>query len=192
MTDRKAVFDAVAKHIPGIWNIPGTITIMDHLIDIAEADQSLNGRKIGPKGLALIKKWEGCRLTAYPDPGTGGAPWTIGWGTTRINGQPVKPGQTITQVEADRLLEQQLVSYAEDVTKALAGAPTTQEQFDALVSFHYNTGAISKATLTKLHRAGDYAGAAKEFGKWIMAGGKKLQGLVNRRADEAALYRAGS
>ena len=65
-------------------------------------------------------------------------------------------------------------------------------QFDALVSFHYNTGAIGRATLTKLHRAGDYGGAARQFARWNRAGGRVMVGLTRRRAAEAALYRRGS
>lgn len=67
-------------------------------------------------------------------------------------------------------------------------APTTAHQFDALVSFHYNTGAIARATLTRKHLAGDHAGAAREFARWNRAGGRVLKGLVRRRAAEAELY----
>ena len=74
------------------------------------------------------------------------------------------------------------------MARALGDCPTSQHQFDALVSFHYNTGAIARATLTKLHKAGDHAGAAAEFGKWVNAGGRRLAGLVRRREAEAALY----
>jgi len=148
---------------------------------------------IGPQGLALIKQFEGCakrrsdgQFEAYPDPGTGGDPWTIGWGAT---GKGIAPGTVWTQAECDERLKRDLVRYARDVTCALGGALTTQHQFDALVSFHYNTGAIAKATLTKLHKAGEFDKAAAEFGKWVNAGGKRLKGLVRRRAAEAALYR---
>ena len=71
---------------------------------------------------------------------------------------------------------------------ALGEAPTTQAQFDALVSFHYNTGAIARATLTRLHRAGDHAGALREFARWNRAGGRVLRGLIRRRAAEAQVY----
>jgi GH24 family phage-related lysozyme (muramidase) len=149
---------------------------------------------IGPKGLALIKRFEGCarlrsdgRFEAYPDPGTGGDPWTIGWGAT---GRGIVPGTIWTQAECDARLERDLVRFARDVTRALGDAPTSQAQFDALVSFHYNTGAIAKATLTKLHKGGEFGAAAAEFGKWVNAGGKRLKGLVRRREAEAALYRS--
>jgi GH24 family phage-related lysozyme (muramidase) len=75
-----------------------------------------------------------------------------------------------------------------EVAAAIASAPTTQHQFDALVSFHYNTGRIGDATLTRRHIAGDHAAAGAEFGKWIHNGGKVLRGLVKRRAEEAELY----
>jgi GH24 family phage-related lysozyme (muramidase) len=147
----------------------------------------------GPDGIALVKSFEGCRLKAYPDPGTGGEPWTVGWGTTRYaNGQKVQPGDTVTQAEADALLRNDLARCAAQVTRAIGDAPTTQKQFDALVSFHYNTGALLSSTLLRKHKAGDYAGAAAEFLRWTHAGGKVLPGLVKRRAAEAALYSQGT
>lgn len=150
---------------------------------------------ISPAGVALIKQFEGCakrradgRFEAYPDPGTGAEPWTIGWGAT---GKGIQRGTVWTQAECDARLEADLVRYAAEVARALGDAPTSQGQFDALVSFHYNTGAIARATLTKLHKAGDFTGAEAEFGKWVHADGKRLNGLIRRRAAEAALYRNG-
>ena len=150
---------------------------------------------IGPAGLALIKRFEGCArkrsdgtFAAYPDPGSGGDPWTIGWGAT---GKGIVRGTVWTQAECDARLERDLVRFAREVARTLGAAPTTQTQFDALVSFHYNTGAIAKATLTRLHCAGRYAEAAQEFGRWVNAGGKRLPGLVRRRSAEAALYSTG-
>ena len=153
---------------------------------------------VSARGVALIKQFEGCarlradgRVEAYPDPGTGGDPWTIGWGATgrdHVHGGAIAKGTVWTQGECDARLAQDLVRYAADVTKALGTAPVTQPQFDALVSFHYNTGAIGRATLTAKHIAGDTQGAAREFSRWNRAGGKVLKGLVRRRAAEAALY----
>lgn len=144
------------------------------------------------KGIALIQQFEGCAkkradgmIEAYPDPGTGGDPWTIGWGTT---GRDVKRGVVWTQAMCDARFAEHLKKFEREVSQAIGDAPTTQDQFDALVSFHYNTGAIFKATLTKRHKAGDHAGAAAEFKKWVNAGGRKLPGLVRRRAAEAAMY----
>lgn len=144
---------------------------------------------LSPTGIALIKGFESCGLRAYPDPGTGGDPWTIGWGTTRYaNGKPVMPGDTVTQAEADALLNNDLVRFERQVTRAIGNAPTSQNQFDALVSFDYNTGELLGSTLLRLHNAGDYAGAAREFGRWVHSDGKVLPGLIRRRAEEANLY----
>ncbi len=157
-------------------------------------------RAIGPRGAALIKQFEGCargrpdgRIEAYPDPGTGAEPWTIGWGATgpdHVHGGRIGPGTIWTQGQCDDRLARDLVRYANDVARAIGSAPTTQGQFDAMVSFHYNTGAIARATLTKKHIARDYAGAAAEFARWNKAGGRVLRGLVRRREAEAALYQS--
>lgn len=147
---------------------------------------------ISARGEALIKSFEGCakkrpdgKFEAYPDPGTGGDPWTIGWGST---GPGIRKGVIWTQAECDARFTKHIQSFVADVTKAIGDTPTTQAQFDAMVSFHYNTGAIFKASLTKLHRARQYDAAAREFGKWVNAGGKPMPGLVRRRAAERAMY----
>ncbi len=149
--------------------------------------------QLGPEGRALIRKWEGCHkrradgyYTAYPDPGSAdGHPWTIGWGST---GPGIARGTVWTQEQCDTRLDRDLDRYAAEVERALGDAHTTQAQFDALVSFHYNTGAIRRATLTKRHRAGDFAAAEREFGRWIYNDRRPLKGLVNRRRDEEVLY----
>jgi lysozyme len=160
--------------------------------------------KVGDRGVALIKTFEGCArvradglVEAYPDPGTGGDPWTIGWGATgadRFNGGRIRCGTVWTQAQCDQRLLEDLPRYAADVTAALgpALASTSQRQFDALVSFHYNTGAIARATLTRKHVAGDFRGAAAEFERWNRAGGRVLQGLVRRRKAERDLYLQGT
>lgn len=148
--------------------------------------------RIGPAGVALIKRFEGCarlrpdgRFAAYPDPGTGSEPWTIGWGATGVGIGP----QTIwTQQECDTRLDADLARFAAEVARAIGLAPTSRNQFDAMVSFHYNTGAIARATLTHRHRAGDHAAAEREFHRWVYAGGRVLKGLVRRREAEARLY----
>lgn len=142
------------------------------------------------KGIRLIKQFEGCSLTAYPDPGTGGEPWSIGYGWTHpVDGKPVKRGMTIDQVAADRLLKTGLVGYENDVLKVVR-VKLTQGQFDALVSFAYNVGsrALSTSTLLKKLNAGDITGAADEFRRWNKAGGKVLNGLTHRREAERALF----
>lgn len=148
---------------------------------------------LGTTGAALIRKWEGCgrrradgRFDAYPDPGSAdGRPWTIGWGST---GADVKKGTVWTQAQCDARFDREIIRYVRDVARFLGSAKTTQNQFDALVSFHYNTGALAKATLGKHHKAGRFAQAQAEFGKWINNNGKPMNGLKSRRADEARLY----
>lgn len=139
------------------------------------------------KGIALIKQFEGCKLTAYQD---SVGVWTIGYGWTQpVDGKPIRAGMTIKQETAERLLKTGLVSYECDVSR-LVKVGLTQGQFDALVSFTYNLGARSLSTSTLLRKlnAGDYAGAADEFLRWNKAGGKVLNGLTRRREAERALF----
>ena len=139
------------------------------------------------KGIALIKQFEGCKLTAYQD---SVGVWTIGYGWTQpVDGKPIRAGMTIKQETAERLLKTGLVSYESDVSR-LVKVDLTQGQFDALVSFTYNLGARSLSTSTLLRKlnSGDYAGAADEFLRWNKAGGKVLNGLARRREAERALF----
>lgn len=142
------------------------------------------GMKTGEPGVALIKSFEGLSLNAYPDPATGGEPVTIGYGHTG----GVKMGQTITEAQADAYLRADLDRF-EDAVSRLAPV-TTQNQFDALVSFTFNLGEgnLSSSTLLKKHNAGDYAGAKAEFVRWNKANGKVMAGLTRRREAEADLY----
>ncbi|EKM5720795.1 lysozyme [Enterobacter cloacae] len=139
------------------------------------------------KGIALIKQFEGCKLTAYQD---SVGVWTIGYGWTQpVDGKPIRAGMTIKQETAERLLKTGLVRYESDVSR-LVKVGMTQGQFDALVSFTYNLGARSLSTSTILRKlnTGDYAGAADEFLRWNKAGGKVLNGLTRRREAERALF----
>lgn len=151
-------------------------------------------RRIGPKGRALIKELEGCakrrpdgRLDAYPDPGSGGDPWTIGWGST---GPGIQRGTIWTQAQADARFDVDVQKFAAKVSDLIGDAPTTPGQFGAMVSFAYNvgTGNLASSTLLRMHKAGDYAGAAAQFARWNKAAGRVMPGLTRRRAAEAALY----
>jgi GH24 family phage-related lysozyme (muramidase) len=104
----------------------------------------------------------------------------------------VKRGTVWTQDQADAALEADLGKAARAVSSLIGDAPTTQGQFDALTDFVFNVGAgaLRSSTLLKKHLAGDYAGAESEFGRWVYASGRKLPGLVKRRAAEAVLYRS--
>ncbi len=192
---RKVIFDLV-RSLLGRGFRQAEVVALDRAIDRASGEITAGEsrpRRIGPAGIALIKRFEGCArvrsdglVEAYPDPGTGGEPWTIGWGAT---GDGIGPETVWTQAECDARLERDLERYGAEVAHAIGDAPTSQAQFDAMVSFHYNTGAIARATLTRRHVAGDHAGAAEEFARWKFAGGRVLSGLVKRRAAEAELYR---
>ncbi|MCT2401148.1 lysozyme [Novosphingobium mangrovi (ex Huang et al. 2023)] len=194
MLDRKPIFDEV-RHLLGRGFDPHEVTALDCAIDraLGMPAHAATGHRLGAAGKALIRKWEGCgkrradgRFEAYPDPGSAdGDPWTIGWGST---GPDIARGVIWTQAQCDARFDRDVAAYAEEVAGALGPAPTTQNQFDALVSFHYNTGAIGTATLTKLHRQGSFAEARGEFGRWIYNDRKPMRGLKARRAEEADLY----
>lgn len=140
--------------------------------------------------LDLIKRFEGCRLEAYPDPGTGGDPWTIGVGHT---GPEVRQGMKISQGIADALLLKDL-THAQDAVERSVTVPLTQSQFDALCSFVFNVGAdaFKKSTLLKKLNAGDYLNACRQFNAWTHAAGQELPGLVKRRAAETAMFQLGA
>jgi lysozyme len=138
---------------------------------------------INDAGLSLIESFEGDSLRAYPDPGTGGEPWTIGYGHTAN----VHPGMTITQDQAVAFLRND-VAVAEQAVVKLVQVVLNPNQFSALVSFEYNTGLLAGSTLLRLINEKNFSGAADEFGKWVYAGGQIMGGLVRRRAAERALF----
>jgi lysozyme len=140
---------------------------------------------ISERGLAIIREFEGLRLKAYPDPASGGDPWTIGYGHTL----DVEPGDTCTKEQA----EQWLLDDAADAEVAIlkhVKVALSQGQLDALISFVFNLGAgnFAKSTLLRKLNAGDYVGAWQEFGRWNKAAGKVMPGLSRRRAAEAKLF----
>jgi lysozyme len=170
-------------------------------------------REINDAGLELVKKWEGVEdgdpttvnLDPYLDPV---GIWTIGWGHAirdpktgaflrgkgaRARAFALFPGG-ITVAQASALVRADLLDAAARVTALTEQVPLTDNQHAALCSFEFNCGALRGSTLLKLLRAGDYAGAAEQFGRWVNGTdpktGKKvvLRGLVSRRRDERALF----
>ncbi len=141
--------------------------------------------KISQAGLDAIKAHEGLRLLAYPDPATGGEPWTIGYGRAR----GVREGQQITTDEAERFLREDL-AWVEKCIADTIRVPLTQPQYDALCSLIYNIGAggFQTSTLARKLNAGDYAGAADEFSRWDKAAGQRMAGLATRRAAERSMF----
>jgi GH24 family phage-related lysozyme (muramidase) len=137
---------------------------------------------ISQSGLDLIKSFEGCVLHAYQD--VGGV-WTIGYGHTG----GVREGQVISQSDADVMLKFDVQKFVNAVNENVK-VSMNQNQFDALVSFTYNCGssALHTSTLLEKLNKSDFVGASNEFDRWVHAGGKVIQGLVNRRVKEKTLF----
>ncbi|PHM70333.1 lysozyme [Xenorhabdus sp. KJ12.1] len=141
--------------------------------------------EISTKGLECIKQFEGLKLKAYPDPATGGIPWTIGYGHTK----GVKKGDVITEQQAEVFLHDDLQPIYVTL-RQLVRVPLNQGQFDALCSFIFNcgNGNFSGSTLLRKLNQGDYIGAAAEFPRWNKAAGKVMRGLDSRRASERQMF----
>lgn len=143
--------------------------------------------KTSADGIAVMHAFEGCKLAAYPDPATGGKPWTVGWGDT---GPDVVRGLVITQQQADERFAARLAREFEPGVLAALKRTPTQNQFDAMVSLAYNIGLkpFADSTLVRRFNAGEVAGAADAFLSWTLAGGKPMLGLKRRRTAERALF----
>ena len=144
-------------------------------------------KQISDNCLALVKKWEGCYLTAYLDPV---GVWTIGYGTTNadksITGVTIKRGLKISQATADKWLRESLNrKYLPKVMKYDGKYNWNQNQLDALVSFAYNIGSIDQLTANGTRSISQISAHITAYNK---AGGKVLAGLTNRRKDEKALF----
>ena len=142
--------------------------------------------KTSKEGKNIIKMYEGFKPFAYVCPA---GVMTIGFGTTRINGEPVKEGMKITTDEANVLLDEDLFKFEEAINN-LVEVELTQNQFDALASFVYNVGigAFKSSTMLKKLNAEDYEGASKEFPRWNKSNKKVLPGLTRRRNAERELF----
>lgn len=191
MGERQGVEIDYCPACRGIWLDRGEL---DKLIERSSTQESQRRadsgatqtcRRMSPQGLRLTMECEGMELKAYPDPGSGGHPWTIGYGHTK----GVKPGHTCTREQAARWLVED-ISWAEVAVNQLVQVPLTQNKYDALVNFVFNVGRanFAKSTLLRKLNNADYTGAAEEFGRWNKAGGKVLRGLVRRRAKEKELF----
>lgn len=140
-------------------------------------------KRLNADGLKMITKHEGLRLKAYQD---SGGKWTIGYGHTAT----ARPGMTITQAQAVRLLEKDIERF-EDCVMDTITAPLTQDQFNALVSFAFNRGCggFKKSRFVALINAGKFEEAADV---WLTTAttvkGRPLRGLQKRRKDEVAMF----
>jgi len=137
-------------------------------------------------GIDLVKRFEGCKLNAYPDPGTGSQPWTIGYGHT---GADVQPHTVWTQVQADAVLTNELDNVYETIN-SICGPNLAENQYAALTSLVYNIGVSNfrTSTLLMLLNKRAYSAAADCFLNWDHAGGKVMPGLLARRQAERELF----
>lgn len=150
-------------------------------------------RTVNRETIDHVKRWEGLKLTAYPDPGSSnGEPLTIGYGHVSDGHLKVTRGLTISPKQAEDALEFDLNETAAKVDE-LVKVELSDNQFGALVSFAFNvgTGAFAKSTLLKKLNKGDYAAVPAELARWTKNDGKVMQGLINRRAAEAGLWAKG-
>tara|TARA_R100001443_G_scaffold24308_1_gene36604 strand:- start:6788 stop:7231 length:444 start_codon:yes stop_codon:yes gene_type:complete len=140
--------------------------------------------KISQEGIALIKKFEGCKLEAYQD---SVGVWTIGYGHTK----DVKEGDKINQDEAENLLTEEMPEY-EGYIEDLVKVSLSQCEFDALCSWVYNLGPtnLKESTLLQVLNEGKYNEVPTQIKRWNKAGGQVLEGLVRRREAEALLFQA--
>lgn len=141
--------------------------------------------KLNDAGLDLIKSFESLRLEAYPDPGTGGEPWTIGYGHTG----GVKEGDTCTEDEANQYLQTDLQKFCDGVCNLLT-INLNDNQFSALVSFAYNCGLhnLKISELLKEINDSNFNHITVNFEAWDHAGGRVMGGLLRRRHAEANLF----
>lgn len=145
--------------------------------------------------IALIKEFEGCHLSAYPDPLSGGDPWTIGYGTTRYsNGTSVKRGDKINVIEADMLLRLEVDRIADKLRSTIPHWNVMDDnQRSALVSFAYNLGSgfygtAGFETISKCLRDRDWAAVPAALELYRSPGTNVEAGLLRRRRAEGKLW----
>jgi GH24 family phage-related lysozyme (muramidase) len=145
--------------------------------------------------IALIKEFEGCHLSAYPDPLSGGEPWTIGYGTTRYSsGTPVQRGDKINVIEADMLLRLEIDRITDKLRTTVPHWNVMDDnQRSALVSFAYNLGAgfygtAGFETISKCLRDRDWAAVPAALELYRNPGTNVEAGLLRRRRAEGKLW----
>lgn len=141
--------------------------------------------KINEAGLNIIKFFEGFSPIAYLCPAGYS---TIGYGHLIKQNEVF---ESITLAEAEELLIKDL-RKAESSVKKLIYQPLNENQFSALVSFTFNlgSGALQASTLRQMINRGEFEDLDKQFIRWVIAGGRKLKGLIRRREAEAELFYA--
>jgi lysozyme len=146
-------------------------------------------------GVELIKEFEGCKLTAYPDPHTGGLPITIGWGSTRKrNGSPFHLGEKITLEEANALLEFDIRNRFMSTLKSIPyWSEMNDNQRGALLSFAYNLGAgfynsSNFNTISRNLREKNWKTIPETLKLYRNPGSNVEAGLLRRRVAEGKLW----
>ena len=142
---------------------------------------------INQAGIDLIKQWEGCKLKAYK---CSAGVWTVGYGlTSRAGFIEVGPDTVLTQEEADWYLDKVVANFAENI-RPLITAPINENQFASFVSLAYNigVGGFKKSSALRRFNAGQIMEVPAAMRMWKKAGGKVVQGLVNRREAEVKLF----
>lgn len=139
----------------------------------------------------MVERFEGFRAAPYPDPATGGAPWTIGFGSTRdAAGNPVTPATPPVTIDEARRLALRDMRTALTAIKTDVTVPLTTMEEAALIDFCYNLGVgnFGSSTLLRLLNQGEYLLAADQFVRWDRADGRVLAGLLRRRIAERDLF----
>lgn len=137
---------------------------------------------------------EGCVLKAYPDPGTGGDPWTIGWSNTTINGKPVVRGDRVTQAQADSMLSNEVQRVGVELSKRIPfWGQMNNRQKAALVSFAYNCGsgfydASGFETISRNLKQRNWAQVSSSLLLYVNPGAPVEEGLKKRRKMEGQLW----
>jgi GH24 family phage-related lysozyme (muramidase) len=136
----------------------------------------------------FVRAHEGCSLRAYQD---SGGVWTVGYGHV---GPEIHKGLIVPQAAADQYLNEDLGIAAKRLNGVVDEAvilSLTDNQYAALISFVFNLGADPSWTIWKRLNARKYDQVPGEMSRFVNAGGKKVQGLVNRRAAEVQLWSNG-
>lgn len=181
--------------LKGIFNQKAPVVVPEIVVPPAimppSVAEQIGAMNISKSGLAEIAGYEGCCTAPYLDPRV----WTFGIGHTAFDGIPnpaLMPRGVDSSIEyCFELFQAKIGKYVARVNSAVH-VPVTQAQFDALVSFDFNTGAIDKATLTQILNSGaSKEEVASHFAGWNHAGGQVVDGLTHRRANEAKLFTTG-
>lgn len=152
----------------------------------------ITASEIGVLAHELIKHFEGFSSKAYPDAITGGAPWAFGYGFTRHhNGQPVKPGDTISKVKADKRLQVELERECGAAIRKINPEYRTPNRVDAAASFCWNTGTVKfqKSKFYSLWSKGKIESASNAMMHWVARGTKAEKHLRQRRKTEQSVFR---